>query len=638
MEKYTFRSQPITLTGQPPSSGWVFGYTSPCCRNNDIQNLSNTGASFFFKAIMHGDGRPSQHPCYDSSPQFMANVEPALCEGYDFQFNSNVVDNEFDSLSFQWANVVNSSSSTTTYQPVIAPWAVGFSRTNPTPTSAQNPLNKPATLNAKTGDVNFFAILPPAVPANKFGIYVASIQVDSWRRNATTGQRAKVATVFRDLSFSISRCPNIDFYYLDALNDTITINQKNLPPSLEVNGRKNSRSIDTTLALGDTLVLDYRVVDNGISPCGTNRVTDVYMVPMGVQFDSLFSNTNGNCLLPPCATLSPAPVGQLNRFSGASSLNTQFKWTVDCAHLAPVGGNAVSENTRLFQFVFKLYDDFCPIPLVNYSSLNISVELFKPIEVPKVYCFKATPNGIDFSYELLQYNSSTFSKVEIYLGRRPIGSPTPFVFYPTPFEIIRNYTGSHTMPSSNLPFGAEYVIQLVQVDSTCGQINRSARTAIFSNGQSDSVDFKFAYDRNSLKVLNHFIGTIQWYRNGVAIPNATSKSIAISTTGNYSLSITMGSCIYRSQPYGISTVGINEMDQENIDLSIFPNPTTNRIYIGGLSQEEEVRSIRVYNLVGELVLSVFDEKSIDLSALQNQLYLIRVETSAQVITKKVIKQ
>jgi len=638
MEKYTYRSQPITLTGQPPSNGWVFGYTSPCCRSNDIQNLSNTSASFFFKAIMYGDGRASQQPCYDSSPQFMANIEPIVCQGYDYQFNSHVVDPEFDSLTFQWANVVNANPNPTTYQPIFAPWEVGFSRTNPTPTTAQNPLNKSATLNAKTGDVNFNAVLPSSIAANRFGAYVASIQVDSWRKNVATGQRSKVSTVYRDMVFNISRCPNIDFYYLDALNDTIRIDQKNLPPSLEVNGRKNIKSIDTILGFGDSLVLDYRLIDNGISPCGANRVTDVYMVPMGVQFDSLYSSSNGNCMLPPCATLFPAPAGQPQRISASRSLSTQFKWAVDCSHLAPIGGGGAADKTRLFQFVFKLYDDFCPIPLVNYSSLNVTVELLKVPDAPKIYCFDRTANGIKFAYEAVSYHPDRFSKIEVYLGQRALNSTAPFVFSSSPSKTIVTYTAQDSLSNSILQSNMEYAIKLKQIDSVCGNVASSALSNLASIRYADLVSFRFNFENNVLSVLNQFVGTFQWSRNGVAIPNSNAKSIPITSSGTYRLEVAIGSCVLLSPPYMLTYVGLQDELRNSSSLTVYPNPTTNQINIGGLLDHEKVKSIRLYNLKGELVISEYGEHLIDLSSLQNQLYFLRVETTLRGITKKIIKQ
>jgi len=635
LEKYTFRSLPITISGKPPMNGWVFGYTAACCRSNDVKNLSNLGSSSMYKAIMYGDGRPSQDPCYDSSPQFIAEVEAIVCEGYDFQFNNNVFDLDYDSLSFKWAEVVNSSSSASQYVPQINGWAAGYSLNEPTPTPAMNPLNKSATIDARTGNVNMFVKLPTSVPANRAGIYVTSTQVDAWSLNSNTGQRVKVATVFRDMPFKVFRCPNINFTFNDVNGNPVIVNGANKPQFIQVNGKSNSKNLDTTIFIGDSLLVDYLVIDTNISPCDTNFLTTVSMEPIGVQFDRNFSNPNGNCNQPPCATMNPAPIGQSKRISDPAVLNTQFKWVTDCAHLANATG---TELNRKFQFVFKLADDFCPVPSVNYATLNVTLQLPELPNPPKVFCFKDSGNGISFSFESMNNDPIRNSKYLVYLGQRPISSSTNFSFLSTPIDTIDSYTGVGSISANQLAPGIEYAIRLKQRDSICGLIQLSNYSSILSKSQSDSVQFQLVYQDSILSVQNHFAGNLQWYRNGVAIQNATSKSIQITTTGSYELEVTIGTCTYRSYPYAITTVGNTALKAAISELSVYPNPTTNQINIGGLSGKEQVRNIRVYNLNGELVISEFGERLIDLSALRNQLYIIRVETDSRVVVKKIIKQ
>jgi hypothetical protein len=635
LEKYVYRSLPITLSGKPPTNGWVFGYTAACCRPFEVKNLSNLASSAMYKAIMYGDGRPSQDPCYDSSPKFVAEVEAVVCEGYDFQFSNNVFDLDYDSLSFKWAEVVNASASVNQYIPQNNSWAAGYSLNEPTPTLAMNPLNKSATIDSRNGNVNMTVVLPPSVPVNVNAKYYTSTQVDAWKFNPNTGQRVKVASVFRDMPFNILRCPNINFTFNDANGNPVIVNGANKPQFIQVNGKANSKNLDTTIFIGDSLLVDYLVIDTNISPCDTNFLTTVSMEPIGVQFDRNFSNPNGNCNQPPCATMNPAPVGQSKRISAPAVLNTQFKWVTDCAHLANSTG---TELNRKFQFVFKLADDFCPVPSVNYATLNVILQLPELPNAPKVFCFKDSANGITFSFESMNNDPIRNSKYLVYLGQRPISSSTNFSFLSTPIDTIDSYTGVGSIPANQLAPGTEYAIRLKQRDSICGLIRLSNYSSILSKSQSDSVQFQLVYQDSILSVQNHFAANLQWYRNGVAIPNATSKSIQITTTGNYELEITIGGCIYRSQPYAILTVGNAELQTKNPELTIYPNPTTNQINIGGLSGKEQVRNIRVYNLNGELVISEFGERLIDLSALRNQLYIIRVETDSRVVVKKIIKQ
>jgi hypothetical protein len=639
LEKYSYRSQPITLTGKPPTAGWVFGYTAACCRSGDVKNLASTGTSSMFKAIMYSDGRASQDPCYDSSPLFKEEPSAIICEGYDFQFSNGAQDAQYDSLSYRWANVVNSSSSPTNYQPVINNWGAGYSLNAPTPTAAMNPLNKSATIDPVSGNIRMFAILPGNVPANKAGIYVTSAQVDAWRMNPTTGKREKIATVFRDMPFNIFRCPNINFTFNDLNGTPVVVNQVNKPPFIFLNNGRNAKSIDTTITLGDSLQLDYVMIDSNTSPCNFNQLTEVSIQPSGAQFDSTFSNVNGNCMQPPCATLTPAPVGRPMRLTGLSTVGTQFNWKVDCAHLMSINNSGTLDKSRVFQFVFQISDDFCAVPAVNYSTLNVTVKLPETPQPPKVYCFNESGNGISFSFESLSADAIRNPKFYVYLGLRLKGSSTAFTFLPSPADTINSYTGVWSFSAAQLDPTLEYAIKLRQVDSICGLVRQSANSSIASNSQSDSIQFQFIYKGSLLSIQNKFAGSsLQWFRNGVAISNATNNSISILNPGSYEIEVTIGGCTFRSKPYVITVVGIENKGSAISALSIFPNPTTNQINIGGLSENEQVKSIRVYNLNGDLVSSVFKGKSIDLSALRNQLYLIRIETSTRVITKKVIKQ
>src|SRR5690606_32022441 len=50
---YFYKSNPIKFNGTPPSSGWFFVYTPPCCRP-DAENLQNSSSvSNNFRALMY---------------------------------------------------------------------------------------------------------------------------------------------------------------------------------------------------------------------------------------------------------------------------------------------------------------------------------------------------------------------------------------------------------------------------------------------------------------------------------------------------------------------------------------------------------------------------------------------------------
>ena len=48
VEEYLYESQPISLPGSPPTTGWHFTWDS-CCRNGAITNLNSTLSNFSFR-------------------------------------------------------------------------------------------------------------------------------------------------------------------------------------------------------------------------------------------------------------------------------------------------------------------------------------------------------------------------------------------------------------------------------------------------------------------------------------------------------------------------------------------------------------------------------------------------------------
>ncbi len=80
---------------------------------------------------------------------------------------------------------------------------------------------------------------------------------------------------------------------------------------------------------------------------------------------------------------------------------------------------------------------------------------------------------------------------------------------------------------------------------------------------------------------------------------------------------------------------INNIEKTNIQNSIriFPNPTTDKVYI----EAKEIIYIKLFNLSGKEVLST-KEKNIVISNLQEGIYFMQVKTKEGIATKKIIIQ
>jgi surface protein len=75
-------------------------------------------------------------------------------------------------------------------------------------------------------------------------------------------------------------------------------------------------------------------------------------------------------------------------------------------------------------------------------------------------------------------------------------------------------------------------------------------------------------------------------------------------------------------------------DQNQLDISIYPNPTNDKLFIQGLS---DATKVSIYNVLGKLVLSQTISKEIDVNNLQSGIYIIKIADEQKEIVRKFIK-
>jgi surface protein len=81
-----------------------------------------------------------------------------------------------------------------------------------------------------------------------------------------------------------------------------------------------------------------------------------------------------------------------------------------------------------------------------------------------------------------------------------------------------------------------------------------------------------------------------------------------------------------------STAGVD--DQNQLDISIYPNPTSDIVYIeGNYSQLKTV----VYDILGKQVMNKSITNSIDISHLDNGVYILQLSDGVKLSTRKIIK-
>lgn len=427
VEEFVYRSGAITLNGVPPLTGWVF-YFHSCCRNDDIINLVNASAGslgFTLRAKMFPYNGQNANPCYDSSPKFFESPKTIICTGYPFTFNHNASDAELDSLVYDWAQPLDEPTGSFTTAPLI-PFTNNYSYTSPLPGPAIDPNNVAATLDPNTGEVKYTSFTN--------GAFVMVTKVSAYKCGIL------VAEVYREIQSWLINC------------NPITPGVPNLPPSVtppftDPNSGLPTLYIDTVYA-GDLVTFQLISADFDIN--SSFQFQNLSIEASGLEFDSLFTNSNGNCLFPPCATLSPPP--QLSQ--GQQTITTNFSWQTDCNHLGNTAAGGCRTFGNVYNFVIKSVDDFCPVPGITVSTITIVV-LPPPLALPpQIRCVNVQPNGdVALSWMPGVDSVGSFKYYDIYYSSNPAG---PFFL----LDSINNFATTsytHVGAGGNVATGYYYM-------------------------------------------------------------------------------------------------------------------------------------------------------------------------------------
>ena len=372
VEEYIFESQPVSLPGVPPTSGWQFTWDN-CCRNAAITNITNpSSAGFTLRASMYpfvdpttGIPTPAE-PCFDSSPEFKEQPKTILCTGFPFSYSHNAFDEELDELVYSWGEPLDDFLAT--YNPPVDPMPLVFNA----PYTVSSPLPGNPTLDAATGEVSY--------NANISGNFVTCIKVQSWKCDQL------VAEIYREVQVVLISCPTMPASPIP-----------NNPPEVSapfLDSLTGAPTYDTTVFAGSLVEFVIDGIDNDLY----NGVTpqELVMEVSGGQFADDFQ-TVSNCLNPPCATFNNA-AGVPAPFSNFGTVSGIFRWQTSCNHIAANVG--CGQTSNVFTFLIKVYDDFCPANGIKFATIKVTV-LPLPVDIsPDIRCVSVQENGdVQISWE-----------------------------------------------------------------------------------------------------------------------------------------------------------------------------------------------------------------------------------------------
>jgi PKD-like domain/Secretion system C-terminal sorting domain len=132
-----------------------------------------------------------------------------------------------------------------------------------------------------------------------------------------------------------------------------------------------------------------------------------------------------------------------------------------------------------------------------------------------------------------------------------------------------------------------------------------------------------AYVTYSNHVLFASPGTsFEWYLDGNIIPGATSQSYTPTQIGDYLVVVHDNGCSGSSAPYYIASVGINDLADSQYQISVFPNPASEKIAVD-VPEELRNSNLLIYNVTGQVIYQTILQSGkniIDVSKFSEGIY------------------
>lgn len=131
--------------------------------------------------------------------------------------------------------------------------------------------------------------------------------------------------------------------------------------------------------------------------------------------------------------------------------------------------------------------------------------------------------------------------------------------------------------------------------------------------------------------------TYQWFVDGVLIPGATSQSYTALASGAYCVQVTDVNGCWLSYSVLFDHSYITDISSFDLahNLTAFPNPTSGIVNLSGDVLASDF-TVEVIDAAGRLVMTVQNQKMIDLSAFEAGIYIVNISAeNTGVITRRV---
>lgn len=148
--------------------------------------------------------------------------------------------------------------------------------------------------------------------------------------------------------------------------------------------------------------------------------------------------------------------------------------------------------------------------------------------------------------------------------------------------------------------------------NTCSSLSADAIVTLHSSPSP-------VINQNGLVLSTTIYSSYQWNLNGAPIQGATSQQYTVSESGSYTVTVTdPNGCSTTSSMVNMANVSVSEYDA--LEISVFPNPASNLVQIVAPHSVD----VELVAMNGQVVLRQNNANMIDISALADDIYLLRI--------------
>ena len=196
---------------------------------------------------------------------------------------------------------------------------------------------------------------------------------------------------------------------------------------------------------------------------------------------------------------------------------------------------------------------------------------------------------------------------------------------------------------------------ILWIDGNTYTSNNTTATHILTNGDINGCDSLVTLNLTintldtGITLNNHTItsnavgSTYQWITcdNGnTFLPGETNQNFTATINGSYAVIVTKNSCSDTSACTSIIVTGVNKSKSVFESYEFFPNPTKGKFTLN-LKAIDNNTSITVYNVLGEIIIQqaiITPTTILNLSAKSDGIYFIKIQTTSEIRTVKIIKE